>query len=441
MLRHILRILGILVLAGLAAGGAWAQTGSIGGTVTDQSGAVVPGVDLTLTEVERKLSRSTKTDAGGNYLFTSLPPGNYEIRAERAGFKTFVQSGLTLEVDQRTRLDVVLQVGAVGETVSVTAELPLVSSENINFGGVVENRRILEMPLNGRFFLDLANLLPGTVHSSNPRTFLAGGTAAGSFAFNTAGSREDSINYLVEGINLNDMVQNQITFQPNIEFIQEFKIQASSFSAELGRSSGAVVNAVMRSGTNRLHGDAYEFLRNDVLDARNFFDPPRAVAKQRTGRELPPFKRNIFGAAVGGPIWIPGVYDGHDRSFFFATYEGRRQRESETFRARVPTAAEPPSPTPLSATCWACFRPRIRHCPITLWTPPPSLAPSTRPPARWTTACGRVIIWPSPTCSSATVAWSLPTSAPTTFPASATSGPRVANSSPSMNRTCSARAR
>ena len=328
--------LGILLGAGLLHG----QNGSIGGAVTDQSGAVVPQAKLTLTEIDRQTTRSTASDGGGNYLFPSLPFGRYEIRAERAGFKTFVQSGLTLEVDQRTRLDITLQVGAVGETVNVTAELPLVTTESTTVGGVVENRRIMEMPLNGRYFLDLANLLPGTVHSSNPRTFLAGGTAAGSFAFNTAGSREDHVNYLVEGINLNDMVQNQITFQPNIEFIQEFKIQANSFSAELGRSSGAVVNAVMRSGANRLHGDAYEFLRNDVLDARNFFDPTRAVSKERTGRELPPFKRNIFGAAVGGPVWLPGLYDGHDRTFFFATYEGRRQRESETLRARVPTPAE-----------------------------------------------------------------------------------------------------
>ncbi len=341
----VLAVFALAIWLVLVPGQLLAQTGSIGGTVADQSGALVPGVELSLTEVERKLSRTTRTDAGGNYLFSSLSPGSYEIKAERTGFKTFVQSGLTLEVDQRTRLDIVLQVGAVGETISVTGELPLVSTENTSFGGVVENRRIMEMPLNGRFFLDLANLLPGTVHSANPRTFLASGTAAGAFAFNTAGSREDAINYLVEGINLNDMVQNQLTFQPNIEFIQEFKIQASSFSAELGRSSGAVVNAVMRSGTNRLHGDAYEFLRNDVLDARNFFDPTRPVAKERTGRELPPFKRNIFGAAVGGPILLPGIYNGHDRTFFFATYEGRRQRESETFRARVPTAAERASVT------------------------------------------------------------------------------------------------
>lgn len=337
-----MRVGAIVALLSLFAsvGPAWAQNAVLVGTVRDATGAAVPQASLTLSDLQKGLSLSTQSDNNGNYEFPTVRPGNYSLKAERNGFKTFLQSGITLEVDQRAVLDVTLQVGSLTETVTVVGELPLIRTQDATVGGVVENRRIIEMPLNGRFFLDLANLLPGTVSSTNPRTFLAGGTAAGAFAFNTAGSREDQINYLVEGINLNDMVQNQITFQPNIEFIQEFKIQASSFSTELGRSSGAVVNAVMRSGTNGLHGDVYEFLRNDVLDARNFFDLPRPVAKATTGREIPPFKRNIFGAAVGGPIWFPGLYDGRNRTFFFASYEGRRQRESETFTARVPTPAE-----------------------------------------------------------------------------------------------------
>jgi Carboxypeptidase regulatory-like domain len=337
-MRHIF-LVGLMLAA--FSSGAFAQSNAtLQGTVTDQSGAVVAGAKVTVRNLATSFERITQTDSGGNYQVAALPPGSYQLKAELNGFKTFVQTSLTLEVDQNARLDIALQVGAASETVTVTSDAPLVRTTDTTVGGVVENRRIMEMPLNGRFFLDLANLLPGTVSSTNPRTFLASGTAAGAFGINTGGSREDQVNYLVEGINLNDMVQNQLTFQPNIEFIQEFKIQVSSFSAELGRSSGAVINAVMRSGKNTLHGDAYEFLRNDALDARNFFDPPRPVAKAQTGRELPPFKRNIFGAAVGGPIRFPGIYNGSDRTFFFATYEGRRQRESETLRARVPTAAE-----------------------------------------------------------------------------------------------------
>src|SRR5437867_1485276 len=148
------------------------------------------------------------------------------------------------------------------------------------------------------------------------------------------------------------MVQNQITFQPNIEFIQEFKIQAVSFSA--GRNSGAVVNTVMSPGTNEIHGGVYEFLRNDVFDARNFFDPPRDIAKAQTGREIPPFKRNIFGGSVGGPIL-------RNRAFFFATYEGRRQSESETFR--VPTGAERASITdPIIRSIVALVHQRTPRC-------------------------------------------------------------------------------
>ncbi len=333
-------VLGILLILSAGSTALAQSTATLQGTVLDPQGGVVPHAKVTVRNLATGLERTTETDDSGNFLVSALSVGTYRVEVRREGFKTFLQSGITLEVDQRARLDITLQVGSLGETVTVTSEAPLVRTEDTTVGGVVENRRIMDMPLNGRFFLDLANLLPGTVSSTNPRTFLAGGTAAGAFGINTGGSREDQVNYLVEGINLNDMVQNQITFQPNIEFIQEFKIQASSFGAELGRSSGAVVNAVMRSGTNALHGDVYEFLRNDVLDARNFFDLPRSEAKAQTGREIAPFKRNIFGGAVGGPIRLPHFYDGRNRTFFFATYEGRRQRESETLNARVPTAAE-----------------------------------------------------------------------------------------------------
>lgn len=337
---QILYVFWSVILIIVLSNAAQAQTASLTGTVKDTTGAVVPGVQLTLTDLSRRLVRSTESDASGIYLFDRLAPGAYELKAEQQGFKTFLNPSITLEIDQRARADVTLEVGGLEQTVEVSAGTPLVRTEDTTVGGVIENRRIMDIPLNGRFFLDLTNLLPGTVSSTNPRTFLAGGTAAGAFGINTAGSREDQVNYLVEGINLSDMVQNQITFQPNVEFIQEFKIQASSFSAEFGRSSGAIINAVMRSGTNDLHGDVFEFLRNERLDARNFFDLSREAAKRSTGLEIAPFKRNIFGGAVGGPIWIPHLYDGRNRTFFFTTYEGRRQSESETLRAVVPTAAQ-----------------------------------------------------------------------------------------------------
>ncbi len=338
--RHF-RVLVLLALVCLAPLAAWAQDASIVGTVKDQSGAVLPNAKLSLTSAEKGTTRGTTSNSSGYFEFNTLDPGEYVLQAEAPGFKKFEQRGIVLQVDQRARVDVAMSVGALTEQVTVMGEAPLVSSESSSVGEVIESKKIQEIPLNGRFFLDLALLVPGTViPSTNARTFLATPTAAGAFSINSSGAREDQVNYLWEGINLNDMVQNQITFQPNVEMIQEFKIQSNSFSAEYGRNAGVIVNAVMKSGSNALHGDLFEFLRNDVLDARNFFDPPRNVAKQRTGRELPPFKRNIFGASAGGPIWLPHLYDGRNRSFWFFSWESRRQRESETFNTRVLSPAE-----------------------------------------------------------------------------------------------------
>ncbi len=374
MFRIGLRALQILAWVCLAVSAAWAQNASIVGTVKDPSGAVLPNVALSLTSADKGTVRTTTSDSGGNFEFTLLDPGEYILRAEATGFKKFEQHGIVLQVDQRARLEVAMTVGSITEAVTVTGEMPLLRSEDSSVGEVIESKKIQEIPLNGRFFLDLALLVPGTVlPSTNARTFLAVPTAAGAFSFNSSGAREDQVNYLWEGINLNDMVQNQITFQPNVEMIQEFKIQSNSFSAEYGRNAGVIVNAIMKSGSNAFHGDLFEYFRNDVLDARNFFDPPRAVAKRQTGRELPPFKRNIFGASAGGPIFLPRIYDGRNRSFWFFSWESRRQRESETFNTRVLTPGERASitdpivrqlaaliPEPNSGTQFLGSAPRIR---------------------------------------------------------------------------------
>ncbi|HET8550097.1 MAG TPA: hypothetical protein VFL57_18935, partial [Bryobacteraceae bacterium] len=190
-------------------------------------------------------------------------------------------------------------------------------------GEVIETKKIVEIPLNGRFFLDLALLTPGTVvPSTNNRTFLASPSGIGSSGINASGAREDSTNYLFDGINLSDMVQNQITFQPNIDMIQEFKVQTNAFTAEYGRNAGIIINAVSKSGTNGLHGTAYEFVRNEKFDAKNYFD--------RGDLPIPRFKRNIFGYSVGAPII-------RNRTFFFHSYEGRRGRESVSLRTAVPS--------------------------------------------------------------------------------------------------------
>lgn len=303
-----------------------AQTASLVGTIKDKQDASVPDASVTLTNLGTSVAMTTRTDAAGTYEFPRIRPGRYSLRVERAGFKTYVQTPIELAVEDRGRADAVLQVGEAATVITVEASGATVQTESSSVGDVVENKKIVEIPLNGRFFLDLALLTAGTmVPSTNNRTFLAAPSGIGSSGINASGTREDSTNYLFDGVNLSDMVQNQITFQPNIDSIQEFKVQTNAFSAEYGRNAGIVINAVSKQGTNGFHGTAYEFLRNEKLDAKNFFD--------RANVPIPAFKRNIFGYSIGGRVV-------KNRTFFFHSYEGRRGREVATLNSQVPTAAE-----------------------------------------------------------------------------------------------------
>lgn len=313
----------VLVFAGLAA----AQTASLTGTVKDSSGGLLANVAVKLTDSGKGTARATTTDTGGGYQFALLPPGEYALEASVPGFQTFQQAGIVLQVDQRQRLDFTMQVGAVSTAVEVTGSATTIQTETaLSVGTVIENRRVLELPLNGRNFNDLSLMAPGTFV---PNTSSRLGTA---FGLVSGGLRDNAGNFLMDGINNNDVTQNQITFQPNVEVIQEFKIQNNTYSAEYGRNAGAVVNMVTRSGTNGFHGSAFEFLRNDHLDARNFFNTKP--------NEQAPFKRNVFGWVIGGPLVIPKVYNGKDHTFYFVNYEARRQRENQTRSTRVLTDAE-----------------------------------------------------------------------------------------------------
>ena len=325
MLKRTVAIYGAVVFLLLLALPLAAQNASLVGTVKDQQGGAIPNVAVTLTSADTGLKQTARTDAGGDFEFPAVKPGKYELKAEQAGFRTYISSGIVLAVDARLRVDPLLEVGETTSVVTVDAQAAGVETESSGMGAIVENRKIVEIPLNGRFFLDLALLQAGTVvPSTNNRTFLAVPSGIGISGINASGTREDSTNYLVDGINLSDMVQNQITFQPNIDMIQEFKVQTNAFSAEYGRNAGIIINAVSKSGTNALHGTAFEFVRNDHFDAKNFFDPPGKIA---------PFKRNIFGYSVGGPIV-------RNKLFFFNSYEGRRGREVATINTLVPTPAQ-----------------------------------------------------------------------------------------------------
>jgi hypothetical protein len=310
---------------------ALAQNAALVGTVRDSQQAIVPGATITLKNVDTGVELTTKTDEMGIYEFPIVRPGNYSLKAEQPGFKSFVQSSIVLAVDQRGRVDATLEVGEVTAEVNVEALAAAVQTESSALGDVVDTQKITQIPLNGRFFLDLALLTAGTVvPSTNNRTFLATPSGIGISGINASGTREDSTNYLFDGINLSDMLQNQITFQPNVDSIQEFKVQTNAFSAEYGRNAGIIVNAISKQGTNSFHGSAWEFVRNEKLDAKNFFD--------RADQPIPPFKRNVYGYSLGGPIV-------KDKTFFFHSYEGRQGREITTLNTQVPTDAERASVT------------------------------------------------------------------------------------------------
>src|SRR5260370_3394183 len=302
-----------------------AQNAALVGTITDPQQAAMHGVIVTLTNGDTGVALTTRTEATGDYEFPFVKPGQYSLRAEQKGFEAFVQRRFTLAVAERSRIDPTMQLGESSTLVTVEAAAGGVQTESSNLGEVVTSKRIAEMPLNGRFFLDLALLSTGTtVPSTNNRTFLAVPSGIGISGINASGTREDSTNYVFDGINLSDMAQNQITFQPNIEMIQEFKVLTNAFSAEYGRNAGIIITGVSKSGSNGFHGSAFEFVRNEKFDAKNFFDGPGPII---------PFKRNVFGYSVGGPIR-------RNRTFFFTSYEGRQGREVASLKTQVPTPAQ-----------------------------------------------------------------------------------------------------
>ena len=293
-------------------GTAFAQsTATLYGTIIDAQGGVLRGVSVVVRNEETGVERTVISDAAGLYLAASLQPGRYRVETHLQGFQDQTKN-VDLDVARTVAVDFRLGVAGVSEQVSVTASTPLIETATISVGQVISQRTVQEIPLNGRHFVDLGLLIPGSVTPPQNGFLTAPLRGQGSFAFNTAGNREDTVNFMVNGINLNDMVQNQITFQPSINTVSEFKVDNSTFSAEYGRNSGAIVNIATRSGGNDVHGEVFEFLRNDTLDARNFFNQLPASKS--------PFKRNQFGANLGGPI-------ARNRTFFFASYEGLRQRQ------------------------------------------------------------------------------------------------------------------
>ncbi len=320
------RLLGVSSWVGVAAlvvcgwTGARAQsTATLAGTVTDPTGAVVPRATVTIRSLETGVERTTLSDDAGNYAAPSLQPGDYKVTVAAAGFSEFVVTSLTLQVDAHVTANAKLALQSEGTTVQVESAPPQIETQTMTVGQVIDRQTVQEIPLNGRHFLDLTVLTPGGVVAPTAGSLTGASRGLGANSFITAGNREDSVNFQINGVNLNDMSQNQITFQPSINTTSEFKIDNSTFSAEYGRSSGSIVNVSTRSGTDAFHGEVFDYFRNEALDARNYFNRGAPFVTGTAGLKAP-LKRNNFGAAVGGPIW-----KGH--TFFFASYEGLRQHQ------------------------------------------------------------------------------------------------------------------
>jgi hypothetical protein len=324
----VLRLLLPLILCGTVF--AQKDTGSIVGTVKDPTGAVVTGASVEVTDVERGQTFRTKTSDAGEFVASPLRVGRYTVTVEKAGFKKAVSETVELNVQGRVAVNIGLQVGQQTEEVIVTGAAPLLETETSELGQVVDRRRVSNLPLNGRNFAQLALLSTGTAPSE------PGARDEGGYGFSANGARSLQNNFLLDGVdnnsNLPDLLnESNYVIQPPVEALQEFKVQTNAYGAEFGRGNGAIVNAVIKSGTNSIHGSAWEFIRNNKFDSRNYFDP--------VGQPAPQYQQNQFGATFGGPVVIPHLYDGRNRTFFFVDYEGLRVRQAQTQVAFVPPTA------------------------------------------------------------------------------------------------------
>jgi hypothetical protein len=321
--------LGVILLVSLIPGSLAAQavTGTILGSVTDGTGAFLPGVTVTLTHTGTGLVRTVTTDSAGEYTAPSLPTGIYSVTAELQGFKTVTIPDQVLRVDQRVRINVHLEVGEMSETITVTGEAPLVQTSSSELGTTVDEEQIKQLPLNGRNFVSLTRTVPGVVRGIPGSNIDGGGSLAwrASSSFSANGQRPRDNNYILDGVDNNESWLQTVVIFPAVDALDEFKLQTSTYSAEFGRSLGGVVNLQIKSGSNAFRGSGYEFLRNDKFDANNYFN-------NRAGRPKPPFEQHQFGGTLGGPIF-------RSKTFFFGSYQGLRVEQGQTYLSTVPSEA------------------------------------------------------------------------------------------------------
>lgn len=308
----------VLVPCALLAQGNYA---TVTGIVTDSVRAVMPGVQIKIRNTDTDIARTVLTSSDGSFTITNLPPGPYELTAETPGFRSYQKRDIGLQIGQTLRSDIQMEVGSVTESVQVTAEVAALNTESGTIkGDVIVQQEIQGLPLDGRDFTDLAFLVPGVMRTAQ------GGQ--GSFAA-INGARSDSTNFYVDGFNNRNPRGAAAQVRPNMNAMQEFKMEVSGYSAEYGRMAGGILNMVLRSGTNEFHGDVFEYVRNNVIDARAFFDPEKLKLNRRQ-----------FGATFHGPVWIPKLYNGRSRTFFLFSWESYRQLVGTTAISHVPTALE-----------------------------------------------------------------------------------------------------
>ncbi len=317
-------------------------TGAINGTVTDSTGGVIVGVTLTLTNQGTGIENTTVTNARGFYTFVSVQPGSYVLKTEMSGFKTARLPAFELNVNQTLTQNITLALGEISEVVDVTEQTPLLQASTSELGTVIQEEAIQRLPLNGRNFTQLLLLTPGVSPVNTAQEWGATAALPGSVWVKPSvnGQWNRSNLYLMDGVINTENLTSGYSVLPSLDAVQEFKVQSHNDKGEYGLVMGGNVNLVTKSGSNKLHGSVFEFLRNEVFNARNPFAD--IVLDDRTGRFEGPakFRQNQFGATVGGPVYIPNFYDGRDKTFFFFSYDGWRYRQARQERYRVPVAKE-----------------------------------------------------------------------------------------------------
>ena len=301
-------------------------TGSFSGTVSDKTGSVIAGATVRVTSQATSATREAKTDDTGHFLIPLLPVGNYTLHVESQGFQIVEQKDIRLQVDEHRDVNFTLAPASVTATVEVSATEVAVETTNPSLGQVITSEQVAQLPLNGRDFVQLATLTPGTTQETNPNSFFTSGTSSevatrGMYSLSVGGSRARESDWLLDGNDNNELTAGGISILPSIDAIQEFKVLTYNYSAEWGTRAGPTVLVSTKSGSNRLHGSVFEFFRNTKLDAQSKF----AATKEQ-------FNLNQFGAAVGGPLE-------RDKTFFFLDYQGKRQRRGIPFTGLIPTRA------------------------------------------------------------------------------------------------------